>query len=74
MRHLHLLILVCLLGGLCGCISTDDQAGPDDLGRVHVMTTTVPLGHFVEMVGGDRVNVAVLVQPGTNPHTFEPSP
>lgn len=74
MRHLHLLILISLLGGLCGCISTDDQAGSDDQGRVNVMTTTVPLGHFVEMVGGDRLRVAVLVQPGTNPHTFEPSP
>ncbi|HII05878.1 MAG TPA: zinc ABC transporter solute-binding protein [Methanotrichaceae archaeon] len=70
--HVSALILsICLL---CGCISTDEPAQLENSGKVNVVATTVPLGHFSEMVGGDQVNVAVLVPPGTNLHTFEPSP
>jgi len=68
---LALILPICLLSG---CISTDEPAQPDNSGKVNVVATTVPLGHFTEMVGGDRVTVAVLVPPGTNLHTFEPSP
>ncbi|HOO53953.1 MAG TPA: zinc ABC transporter substrate-binding protein [Methanothrix sp.] len=68
---LALVLSACLF---CGCISTDRPASSKEPGNVNVVATTVPLGHFTEMVGGDRVTVAVLVPPGTNLHTFEPSP
>ncbi len=68
---LALVLSICLL---CGCISTDEQASSEETGKVNVVATTVPLGHFTKLVGGDLVTVAVLVPPGTNLHTFEPSP
>lgn len=69
---LALVLSICLL---CGCISTDEPvAQPEGSGKVNVVATTVPLGYFTEMVGGDLGLVAVLVPPGTNLHTFEPSP
>ncbi|MHC1631414.1 MAG: metal ABC transporter substrate-binding protein [Methanotrichaceae archaeon] len=74
MRSFHVLVLVILIVGLCGCISTDDVSDSDRSGKVKVVATIVPLGHFAEIVGGDKVNVAVLIQPGTSPHTFETSP
>jgi zinc transport system substrate-binding protein len=33
-----------------------------------------PLGWLVERIGGDHIHVEVLVQPGREPHTFEPTP
>jgi zinc transport system substrate-binding protein len=33
-----------------------------------------PLAWLVERIGGDHVHVEVLVQPGREPHTFEPTP
>lgn len=39
-----------------------------------VFTGVEPVRHLAESVGGDRVNVSVLVPPGQSPHTFEPSP
>ncbi|MFB3764073.1 MAG: metal ABC transporter solute-binding protein, Zn/Mn family [Methanotrichaceae archaeon] len=42
--------------------------------QVKVATTIIPLGEFVRAVGGDRVQVTVLVPPGTDPHTFEFTP
>jgi len=67
-----LILSVCILSG---CISNDEPtAQPETAEKVNLVATTVPLGHFSEMVGGDRVKVSVLVPPGTSPHTFEPSP
>ena len=39
-----------------------------------VFVTVVPLQTFVERIGGDQVRVRSMVQPGQNPHTYEPSP
>ena len=61
-----LLFMVLLLSG---CVSEKESAG-----KVRVATTIIPLGEFVQAVGGDRVAVTVLVPPGADPHTFEPSP
>jgi zinc transport system substrate-binding protein len=33
-----------------------------------------PVAYLVERIGGDRVHVDVLIQPGQDPHTFEPAP
>jgi zinc transport system substrate-binding protein len=54
---------------LSGCISQTEK--PE---QVMVATTIAPLGDFVKAVGGERVSVSVLVPPGAEPHTFEPTP
>jgi zinc transport system substrate-binding protein len=43
-------------------------------GRLDVVVSILPLAEFVEAVGGDRVNVSVMVPPGASPHTYEPTP
>ena len=78
MRCVFVLALILSISLLCGCIS-DHRSAPLEKSeggseKVNLVATTVPLAHFSEMVGGDRAQVSVLVAPGTNPHTFEPSP
>ena len=36
--------------------------------------TIVPLGDFCRQIGGDLVQVQVLIPPGASPHAFEPPP
>lgn len=67
MRNFVLLLLILI--ALSGCISQTENAA-----EVRAATTIIPLGEFVKAVGGDRVGVSVLVPPGAEPHTFEPSP
>lgn len=43
-------------------------------GSLNVMVSIVPQKYFVERVGGDKVNVSVMVGPGFNPSTYEPRP
>jgi zinc transport system substrate-binding protein len=41
---------------------------------LHVFAGIPPVGYLIERVGGPLVDVQVLMQPGQNPHIFEPSP
>lgn len=43
-------------------------------GKFDVFVSIQPQAYFVERVGGKRVRTEVLVLPGQNPHTFEPTP
>ena len=53
--------------------STGNNTGSRD-GQIGVMVTVGPQEEFVKRVGGDRVNVTVMVPPGADPHTYEPLP
>lgn len=41
---------------------------------VSVFVSILPQKYFVEQIGGERVNVSVLVEKGRDPHVFEPLP
>ena len=42
--------------------------------RLSVFVSILPQKFFVQQIGGDRVDVSVLVEPGASPHTYEPRP
>jgi zinc transport system substrate-binding protein len=39
-----------------------------------VVASILPLGDFCRHIGGEQVEVQVLIPPGASPHVFEPSP
>lgn len=41
---------------------------------IPVFVSIVPQKYFVERIGGDIVDVSVMVEPGANPHSYEPKP
>jgi zinc transport system substrate-binding protein len=43
-------------------------------GKVKAFVSILPVAYFVERVGGSNVEVSVLVGPGQDPHTFDPTP
>jgi zinc transport system substrate-binding protein len=68
MKHLRhiVLALLTILVTQCSRGETTHQR--------NVVVSIVPLQEFVEKVGGDKVNVAVMVPPGASPHAYEPNP
>lgn len=42
--------------------------------KVNTIVSIVPQKSFVEAIGGDLVNVSVMVLPGSSPHSYEPKP
>ena len=70
--------LLSVLGLLASCGSdSKDSASPvtraSNSGRPLVIATTPILGDLVRQVGGDQVDVDVLIPLGADPHDFEPS-
>lgn len=42
--------------------------------KIEVVATLFPQYDFAKQVGGDKVNVTLLLPPGTESHTYEPTP
>ena len=42
--------------------------------KINVVATTPMLGDFINEIGGDNINLVVLMPPEANPHTYDPSP
>lgn len=57
-----------------GFLLTRSTATPVDSDTVVVGATIYPLYDIVRNVGGEDVTVELLLEPGTSPHTFDPSP
>ena len=57
-------------------LSACGRSAPDvrSNGRVAVVASILPLADFARQVGGNRVDVEVLVPAGASPHTYEPTP
>ena len=59
------LLILLLLHGCAEVVRSD---------RLQVVASIEPLAWFVERIGGNRVAVSVMVPPGGDPHSYEPSP
>jgi zinc transport system substrate-binding protein len=42
--------------------------------QTNVIVSILPQQTFVEKIGGDKVKVTTMVQPGSDPHSYEPKP
>ena len=63
------LVLIACSGG------SADAGCPEIDGReINVVATTPMIGEFVSNVGGDNINLTVLMPPEADPHTYEPAP
>lgn len=72
-KHLLVVTLSVLLL-FSGMISTACAQEEPVTGKIGVVVTLLPQAEFVESVGGDKVEVTVMVPPGASPHTYEPTP
>ena len=63
------LVLVACSGGSAeaGCPEIDNR-------EINVVATTPMIGEFVSQVGGDNINLTVLMPSEADPHTYDPAP
>lgn len=62
---------VALMVLFTSCKPVDKSAGER---RILVITTLFPLYDMAGNIGGDKVEVSLLLPPGVEPHSFEPKP
>jgi zinc transport system substrate-binding protein len=70
-RSLVFVVLAVSCTGLAACGGADESPGTP--ARPSVFVSIEPLRFFAERIGGDMVDVHVLVAPGQSPATYEPT-
>lgn len=58
---------------LSGCASPG-TAGSEDSGKIRAVTTIFPQYDFLRQIGGDHLELTMLLKPGAESHSFEPTP
>ena len=72
----YTVLVLSLLLVACTGSGTDESScrEREDGDTLNVLATTPMIGEFVNQVGGDNINLTVLMPPEANPHTYDPSP
>lgn len=66
-------ILIFISIFISSCVKKNPTNNVDD-NKLKVSASILPLAYFASCVGGDLVDVSLIVPPGANPHVFEPAP
>ena len=66
-----ILVSLLVLAMLASALSCEQKEAVG--GKLVVATSILPLAEFLGNVGGDKVEVIVMVPPGASPHTYEPT-
>ncbi|MCL2706255.1 MAG: zinc ABC transporter substrate-binding protein, partial [Spirochaetaceae bacterium] len=54
--------------GFSGCASKNENSA------IPVYASILPQKYFIERIGGNKISIEVMVKPGQNPATYEPTP
>ena len=73
MKKFFALILICTLClALCAC--GQQAQAPETDGGVNIVATVFPAYDFARQLAGDDGNVTLLIPPGSEAHSYEPTP
>lgn len=70
-RFFSLLSALFLALSLCSCAAPRNT---EDNGKISVVTTLFPYYDFARAIAGDRADITLLLSPGREAHSFEPTP
>ena len=70
-RFFSLLLALALALSLCACVGGRQKA---DDGRLQIVATLFPYYDFARAIAGGRADVTLLLSPGREAHSFEPTP
>ena len=68
-RILTLLLVLSLSLSLCACGAAQES----DSGKLTIVTTVFPAYDFARQIAGERAEVTLLLPPGAEAHSFEPT-
>ncbi len=70
-----IIVLILIFGAITATIINIKNPKSKNAGnKIEVVATLFPQYDFVKQVGGDKVNVTLLLPPGSESHTYEPTP
>lgn len=66
-----ILCMTVILAVFCSCGKSDTH--PND-NKLNIVTTIFPPYDFAREIGGDRINLSMLLKPGMESHSYDPTP
>lgn len=66
--------IILVQGILLSACSVGPTAPGNQGGQLQIVATTTFIGEVVNRVAGDAARVTVLLEPGQNPHSYQPAP
>lgn len=73
-RHLFFFIIMIIFSMMLAACQTNTQQNEADETGLIVTVSILPQAYFVERIAGDAVAINVMVGPGEEAHTYEPTP
>jgi zinc transport system substrate-binding protein len=72
----RIILFVCIMASLVTVLPAGGRrdTGKNNNGKINVVTTIFPPYDFVREIAGDKVNLTMLLPPGAESHSFEPTP
>ena len=67
-------VILCMAAVLAVCCSCRKTETKKDDGKLNVVTTIFPPYDFAKNAGGEYVNVSMLLKPGMESHSYDPTP
>ena len=71
-KFITICLIILLMPALCACASSPAQGGGD--ARLRIAATVFPAYDFTRQIAGERAEVTLLVPPGSESHSYEPTP
>lgn len=72
MRKLTALLLALIMVfSLCACTNSESET---DSGKIKIVATIFPQYDFARQIAGDLADITMLLAPGEETHTYDPSP
>lgn len=69
-RLIAISLFLCLV--LCGCTAQPEK--PHDETKLQIVCTSFPAYDFAREIAGDRAELTLLIKPGSEVHSYEPTP
>lgn len=67
-------LVFCIFFLFTSCAKSDSKINIANNGKLNVVATIFPQYDFVRSIAGDNVNLYMLIPPGSESHTYDPSP
>lgn len=68
------IVIIVIAAGVLGYFGYQNLDANNSNGKIDVAVSIGPEEQWVNAVGGDKVNVTLMVPPSADPHTYEPLP
>ncbi len=74
-KKINLIIIITFISlTFVGCNTIKENNTTENNNKINVVTTIFPTYDFVRQIGGENVNVTMLLKPGQEAHSYEPTP